>query len=68
MPRSGDTQGEKCRMGEKAVYLVPETLKGKNVAWERKPYTSFRRHSRPFGQAYAPSEVSGFLFADHKTV
>ena len=27
MSRSGDTQGEKCRMGEKAVYLVPETLK-----------------------------------------
>ena len=59
---------KECRMGEKAAYLVPETLKGKNVAWERKPHTSFRRRSRPFGQAYAPSEVSGFLFADHKTV
>ena len=29
---------------------------------EKKPHTSFRRHSRPFGQAYAPSEVSGILF------
>ena len=28
----------------------------------RTPHTSFRRHSRPFGQAYAPSEVSGILF------
>ena len=25
------------------------------------PHTPFRRHSRPFGQAYAPSEVSGIL-------
>ena len=48
--------------GENAAYLVPETLKGKNVAWERKPHTSFRRRSRPLGQAYAPSEVSGILF------
>ena len=29
---------------------------------ERKPHTPFRRHSRPFGQACAPSEVSGILF------
>ena len=28
----------------------------------RTPHASFRRHSRPFGQAYAPSEVSGILF------
>ena len=27
MPRSGDTQGGECRMGEKAAYLIPETLK-----------------------------------------
>ena len=25
------------------------------------PHTPFRRHLRPFGQAYAPSEVSGIL-------
>ena len=29
---------------------------------ERAPLTSFRRRSRPLGQAYAPSEVSGILF------
>ena len=46
------------------------SLKGKNVAYlfsdrsrgERTPHTSFRRRSRPLGQAYAPSEVSGILF------
>jgi len=26
IPRSGDAQGEECRMGEKAAYLIPETL------------------------------------------
>ena len=51
MPHSGDTQGEECRM----PFIGP--LKG-----ERKPHTSFRRRSRPLGQAYAPSEVSGILF------
>ena len=51
MPRSGDAQGEECRI----PFIGP--LKG-----ERTPHTSFRRHSRPFGQAYAPSEVSGILF------
>ena len=54
MPRSGDTQGEECRM----PFIGP--LKG-----ERKPHTPFRRHSRPFGQAYAPSEVSGILFLNN---
>ena len=29
---------------------------------KRTPHASFRRHSRPLGQAYAPSEVSGILF------
>ena len=29
IPRSGDAQGEERRMGEKAAYLVPETLKEK---------------------------------------
>ena len=51
IPRSGDTQGKECHM----PFIGP--LKG-----ERTPHTSFRRHSRPFGQAYAPSEVSGILF------
>ena len=27
----------------------------------RMPHTPFRRRSRPLGQAYAPSEVSGIL-------
>ena len=70
MPRSGDALGEECRIpfigplkgGENAAYTVSETLKGKNVAWRRTPHTPFRRHSRPLGQAYAPSEVSGILF------
>ena len=63
-------------MGEKAAYLVPETLKGKNVACllsdrsreGRMPHTSFRRHSRPFGQAYAPSEASGILFTKKSNI
>ena len=55
MPRSGDAQGEERRM----PFIGP--LKGK-----RKPHTSFRRHSRPFGQAYAPSEVSGILFSKNQ--
>lgn len=52
LPRSGDTQGEECRM----PFIGP--LKGGG----RTPHASFRRHSRPFGQAYAPSEASGILF------
>ena len=51
IPHSGDAQGEECRM----PFIGP--LKG-----ERTPHASFRRHSRPFGQAYAPSEASGILF------
>ena len=31
----------------------------------RTPHTSFRRRSRPLGQAYAPSEVSGILFLNN---
>ncbi len=54
IPRSGDALIEECRM----PFIRP--LKG-----ERKPHTPFRRHSRPFGQAYAPSEVSGILFLNN---
>ena len=45
---------KECRMRENAAYLVPETLKVKNVAcllsdrsMGRTPHTSFRRRSRP---------------------
>ena len=35
---------------------------------ERKPLTSFRRRSRPLGQAYAPSEASGILFTEKSNI
>ena len=55
MPRSGDTQGEKCRMGEKAVYLVPETLKEKECRMGEKavylvPETLKAANPRPKGR------------------
>ena len=64
MPFIGPLKGE-----ENAVYLVPETLKIEEcripfigpLKGKRTPHTSFRRRSRPLGQAYAPSEVSGIL-------
>ena len=46
---------KECRM----PFFGP--LKGK-----RTPHTSFRRRSRPLGQAYAPSEVSGILFFERQ--
>ena len=45
------TQGKECR--------IPFSDRSRG---ERTPHTSFRRRSRPLGQAYAPSEVSGILF------
>ena len=39
------------------AYLFSDRSRG-----ERTPHTSFRRRSRPLGQAYAPSEASGILF------
>ena len=32
----------------------------------RMPHAPFRRRSRPLGQAYAPSEVSGILFFERQ--
>ena len=56
MPRSGDTQGEKCRMGEKAVYLISETLKGENVA------CLLSDRSRALAQAYVLKRQDNILY------
>ena len=34
----------------------------------RTPHASFRRRSRPLGQAYAPSEASGILFTKKSNI
>ena len=64
MPRSGDTQVGEYRMpfigplkgGENAAYLVPETLKGKNVA------CLLSDRSRALAQAYVLKRQDDILY------
>jgi len=56
MSRSGDAPGEECRMGEKAAYLIPETLQGKNVA------CLLSDRSRALAQAYVLKRQDDILY------